>query len=209
MKDLTERQKEALSFISGFIEENGKSPTLREIGSGLGVSHSAARDMVLALARKGRIERSSSKLRSLSLPESERMKRENVPVPFFPSEPSMEMILSGSERSVFIPRSEVGESAFAFTVSSESMRNAGILPGDIAIMKSPSGQPENGDIILASYADEDAAMELRRYRMIGNGYAELWPENDTMGIIKVMSDSLAIAGILMHIRRDYTTRRSR
>ena len=51
MKDLTERQKEALSFISGFIEENGKSPTLREIGSGLGVSHSAARDMVLALAR--------------------------------------------------------------------------------------------------------------------------------------------------------------
>ena len=204
MKDLTGRQKEILGFISSYMTENGRSPTLREIGERFGFSHSAARDAVLALVRKGCLEKGENELRSLSFPLSERMERENIPVPFYSSEPSLEDIEKGAAAGrIFIPRSMDGKGAFAFRITSESMRNAGILPGDIAIMTRCTSGPVRDDVVLSSYADEEEPMELRRFQPIGTEYAELWPENDTMGIIKVMRSNLITAGILACIRRDY------
>ena len=83
------------------------------------------------------------------------------------------------------------------------MRNAGILPGDVAVMVKEKRNPENNEIILASYSDDDRPMELRRFHPIMNEYAELWPDNDTMGIIKVTRSNLITAGVLLHIWRSF------
>ena len=204
MRGLTERQREILDFIAAYISSYGRSPTLREIGDAFGFSPNAAHDAVAVLVSKGFLEKSPKGLRSLSFPLSERMERENIPIVFFPSEPSCDDI--EEERSsgrIYVPRFIAERGAFAFRVTSESMRNAGILPGDIAILRKADGMPRNDEIILASYSDDEEKMELRRFHPIGNGYAELIPDNDTMGIIKVMQSNLITAGVLTHIRRSY------
>ena len=203
MKDLTARQQEILEFIAEYMTDNGRSPTQREIGERFRFSHNAARDAILALVRKGYLEKGDKELRSLAFPRKERLERENIPIPFFPSEPSMNNLEEEANDKLFIPRYIAEKKAFAFRVTSESMRNAGILPGDIAIMIKENRDPDNNEIILSSYSDDDKPMELRRFHPIMNEYAELWPDNDTMGIIKVTKSTLVIAGILKHIWRSF------
>ena len=77
MKDITDRQKQILDFISLYIYTNGRSPSLREIGEAFGFSHIAARDAVATLVRKGYLEKIDNGLRSLTFPLNERLKREN------------------------------------------------------------------------------------------------------------------------------------
>ncbi len=204
MKALTERQEEILSFISSYMFENGKSPTLREIGDNFRFSHKAAYDAVLALVKKGYLEKGDNEIRSISFPLNERLERENAPIPFFSSEPSLKDLKERKYTDmIFVQRRIARETAFSFRVTSESMRNAGILPGDVAILIQSDNEPVKDDIILASFTDEEEPMELRRFHPIGNGYAELWPDNDTMGIIKIMKANLVTAGILTNIRRSY------
>ena len=205
MKNLTERQAEILSYISTYMLDNGRSPTLQEIGNEFGFSAIAARDAVNALIKKGYLEKKESSLRSISFPYKERIRRENLPIPFYNSEPSFSQLESGKEdHIVFIHRFLAEKNAYAFRITSESMRNAGILPGDIAVMLKADGEVKNDDIILASYGDDDKPMELRRFHPIGSSYAELWPDNNTMGIIKVMKSNIVVAGILAYIWRNFT-----
>ena len=201
MKDITDRQKQILDFISLYIYTNGRSPSLREIGEAFGFSHIAARDAVATLVRKGYLEKIDNGLRSLTFPLNERLKRENNAVPFYQAEPSYAVLSAGTEERIFIPRTK--KAAFTFKVTSESMRNGGILPGDFAVMADADIAKADGDIVLASLGDDEMIPELRRLRRIGNGYALLIPDNDTMGVIKAAESSLRILGRLISIRRDY------
>lgn len=201
MKDITDRQKQILDFISLYIYTNGRSPSLREIGEAFGFSHIAARDAVATLVRKGYLEKIDNGLRSLTFPLNERLKRENNAVPFYQAEPSYAVLSEGTEERIFIPRTK--KAAFTFKVTSESMRNGGILPGDFAVMADADIAKADGDIVLASLGDDEMIPELRRLRRIGNGYALLIPDNDTMGVIKAAESSLRILGRLISIRRDY------
>ena len=201
MKDITDRQKQILDFISLYIYTNGRSPSLREIGEAFGFSHIAARDAVATLVRKGYLEKIDNGLRSLTFPLNERLKRENNAVPFYQAEPSYAVLSAGTEEGIFIPRTK--KAAFTFKVTSESMRNGGILPGDFAVMADADIAKADGDIVLASLGDDEMIPELRRLRRIGNGYALLIPDNDTMGVIKAAESSLRILGRLISIRRDY------
>ena len=92
MKTLTQRQQEVLDFISSYILSNGRSPTLREIGDEFGFSHYAARCVVVALVNKGMLERNDKELRSIAFPLDERKERENIPVSFYQSEPTLQEI---------------------------------------------------------------------------------------------------------------------
>lgn len=201
MKDITDRQKQILDFISLYIYTNGRSPSLREIGEAFGFSHIAARDAVATLVRKGYLEKIDNGLRSLTFPLNERLKRENNAVPLYQAEPSYAVLSAGTEERIFIPRTK--KAAFTFKVTSESMRNGGILPGDFAVMADADIAKADGDIVLASLGDDEMIPELRRLRRIGNGYALLIPDNDTMGVIKAAESSLRILGRLISIRRDY------
>ena len=53
MKQITERQKEVLTFISEFTEENSYPPTVREIGDHFEISLRAVQDHIAALQKKG------------------------------------------------------------------------------------------------------------------------------------------------------------
>lgn len=204
MRALTERQKEILSFVSAYISDNGRAPTQREVGTAFGFSHTAARDALASLERKGFIELERNRQRAIALPAARREEMENIPVPFYSSEPSAEMLSDNPpEERIFVQKSIRSASLFAFRVTSESMRNAGILPGDIAVMTHLKGAPKNDWIILASCSDDAKPLELRRFMRINDDFIQLCPENDTMGVIKASYASLTTAGVLCMIRRDY------
>ena len=53
MREITERQKEVLSFITNFTEANSYPPTIREIAEHFGISLKAVQDRIAALQKKG------------------------------------------------------------------------------------------------------------------------------------------------------------
>ena len=65
---LTKKQYEVYGFIRGYIEKNNRSPYIREIQEGCGIiSYKGAIDKLLALERKGYIQRKLNKHRSIVL----------------------------------------------------------------------------------------------------------------------------------------------
>lgn len=202
MKELSARQKEILSFIRGYIDENGISPSFAEIAEAFSFYIPAAHYAVEALVRKGAIGRDGSLARSITLSPAERDERENLPVPLFPSEPLPEE-LSGEAATgawIYERKALVDDSSFAFRVTSESMKDGGILPGDIALMTRDTSRLHNGAIVLADSGESNERMELRRYHRLPS-YTLLIPENEIMGERKSMF--VTVYGILISIRRSY------
>ena len=59
MKELTDRQMQALDFVLSYIQKNNMPPTLVEVGAQLGITPVAAANILDAMAKKGVITRGS------------------------------------------------------------------------------------------------------------------------------------------------------
>lgn len=197
MKKKTKRQSEILDFLAHSIITEGRSPTLEEIASRFSFSIPAAHYAVESLKNKGYIEAEKDKKRSIRLTQEERNLRENVPVPFFEREPTGDELEKGSGKTVMAER-KLGENVFAYRVTSESMLNSGIIPGDIAFIRR-TDEAEDETVVLAE-KDEEGPLVLRRIH-ITSSYTELWAENDTIGIIR--RKNFPIYGKLIEVRRYY------
>ena len=198
MKEKTRRQSEILDFIAYEIIENGTSPSMKEIGERFSITPEGAWYVVKALEKKGYLTVRKDKKRNIILSGGERRERENVPVPFFSSEPFLSDFARESEKTIMLPRATAEKNVFAYRVTAQSMLNAGILPGDTAVIRRTE-EASDGDIVLA-LKEEESPMELRRLHTSSSS-AELWAENDTMGIIR--RKNFPIYGILLEIRRNY------
>lgn len=198
MKGLTERQKEILCYITKFKEDHGVFPSLSEIAHHFNFSIPAAHYALSAIEDKGFLSHEKGEHRAYLLSAEERSNRENTAIPFYSSEVS-EKSFATPDGEVFIPIAERHGTPFAYRVKSTSMMNAGILPGDIAIMDADVSTLKDGDIVLPLFAEDDR-MVLRRYRKTPS-FIQLEPENDEMGIIR--GTDIAIFAILRSIRRFY------
>ena len=142
MKGLTGKQKEVLEYIERYGQEQGMSPTINEISSGMGITAATAFCHVKALQKKGALNR-TSKARSISIPGVQRMHHFSMSL----SIPVLGRISAGvpgeTEEQVeryltldpsLLSRKYVpGKPLFAVKVQGESMRDAGILDGDLLI----------------------------------------------------------------------------
>lgn len=198
MKGLSQRQEEILNYISSSFTKNGYAPSLKEIGEHFSFSPAAAHYALLALSNKGFIEYKKGKKRSITLIKEERERRENIPIPFYKTEPNLSELGNRPNSTFLIPLSLYKEGSFSFCVSSLSMTDSGIIPGDIAIIEKKD-KYKDGDIVLADKGDY-SRFELRRLHL-SPSYMELWAENDSMGIIR--SQSFSLYGCLVEIIRKY------
>ena len=199
MKGLTDKQKAILSFIAESKENTGVFPSLSEIAEHFSFSTPAAYYALSALEEKGYLSHEKGEHRAYILSGLERANRENTAIPLFSTEISERDFIQGSSENIFIAIADKPALPFAFKVLSNSMRNIGILPGDIAIMDRDISSLKDGDIVLAGVNDEDK-MDLRRYRKTPS-FIQLDPENDIMGIIK--GTDIKVFAILRSIRRYY------
>jgi repressor LexA len=148
---LTERQKRVLDFIRGFIRDYSVPPTVREIGSALGFgSTGTTRDYLRALEKKGFLRLKKGMARGIELLAPA------VGVPLVgrvsagkPIE-AVENIEGYMDISGIFPEKD---GLFLLRVNGESMRDAGILAGDLAVVKR-TDVAENRDIVVAMIGDE-------------------------------------------------------
>lgn len=198
MTTLTDRQAEILEMIRAAIEETGMPPTRAEIAQSLGFrSANAAEEHLRALARKGVIELVPGASRGIRLVE------EDLGLPVVGKVAAGHPILAEQnidrhyrmDPSMFRPKAH-----YLLTVQGMSMRDAGILDGDLlAIHRTP--EVRNGQIIVARLNDDEVT--VKRYRQRGR---EVWllPENPEFEPIHVdlAVQRMVIEGVVVGVIRN-------
>lgn len=186
MTRLTHRQRQILDLIRERINSHGYPPTVREIGKAVGLaSPSSVHAQISTLVKAGRLRRDPSKPRALVVVEDSR----TSPAPRT-SDPDMSKqvpllgtIAAGDptlaeeniEETITLPTRLVGRGElFMLEVKGKSMTGAGILPGDLVVVRK---QPtvENGEI--AAVLVEESEATVKRVRFRADGHVELCPEN--------------------------------
>ena len=200
-KELTIRQKQILRYITKEIKENGYAPSVREIGKAVGLSSTATVHCYLKkLEELGYIKKESQKGRTLRILKKENdlydpgrigrepskafyNKKELVDVPVVGKITAGAPILAVENiTDTFpIPLEFVGNSqSFMLKVRGESMIEAGILDGDLILVRRQN-VAENGQIVVALIGDEATVKTFYKEK----DYIRLQPENSTMDPIIV------------------------
>lgn len=167
---LTDKQSAVLAFLRDWKAAHGSTPTIREIQTHFGFSSPfAATRHLQALEKKGFVERSGGRARSLLLSRDPAPARwQNIPLlGTIPAGSPVDIELP-AERSIACDADTLRLSrnarVFALEVRGESMIGAGILDGDIAIME--LAEPRHRDIVAALI---DGATTLKRLLIEKNG----------------------------------------
>ncbi|MDX2051403.1 MAG: transcriptional repressor LexA [Polyangiaceae bacterium] len=193
MQGLTKRQEQTLTFIRTSIENRGYPPTLREIGTHMGIrSTNGVNDHLRALERKGYLSREDMKSRALRLVHSS--EPANAPT-FDADEDMLEIQILGrvaaglpmlAEENVVdvvrIDRMMVngGRDVFGLRVAGDSMIEAGIFNGDYIFVRKQAAA-ERGDIVVALIGDEATV----KYYYPEKDYVRFEPANSQMAAILV------------------------
>ena len=180
MDDLTPRQQRIVDFIQDTIRERGYPPTVREIGEAVGLASSSSVHSQLAnLERKGYIHRDPAKARAFGL-SSEPVQSIAVPLVGRIAAGSPSLAAEDIEDYLAVPAGFADDREhFALRVSGDSMVNAGIVDGDIVVVRRQA-QAADGDIVVALVpgpAEDEATVKRLRRR---NGKVLLVPENPSL-----------------------------
>lgn len=198
MQKLTARQQEVFDVIKNHMEETGCPPTRVELAKILGFrSANAAEEHIKALARKGAIEVIEGASRGIRLPEQAR----GIPIIGRVAAGNPILAQAHIEDYAAIPQAFFKPSAdFLLEVRGMSMKDAGILDGDLLAVREAK-TAKNNDIVVARIDDE---VTVKRYRREGNNArVQLFPENPEFDVIQVdLRDSqFAIEGISVGVIR--------
>ncbi len=157
VKKLTDKQQLIFNYIRDKIKETGLPPTVREIGERFEITVKGAYDHVKAIEKKGFIRTEQNKSRAIFVLDQDT----DIPVNAV-NIPMVGRIAAGSpilaeeniEEYLSFPSSMFRKGEyFALNVRGDSMIEAGINDGDIAIIKKQS-TANNGDIVAALIEDE-------------------------------------------------------
>lgn len=183
--ELTGRQQEIWSFLVEYVDLHGYPPTVREIGEAVGLASPSTVHAHLAnLERAGLLKRDPTKPRALELVGRE--KPAEAAVVELPKLPLLGQIAAGGpllaeqniEDQIAVPETLRGD--FVLRVKGESMIDAGILDGDLVVVRRAQ-DARNGDIVVALAGDDESADEATVktfYRE--KGRVRLQPENASL-----------------------------
>ena len=214
-EELNEREKSILAYIENQVRKEGYPPSVREICKAVGLSSTATVHTYLnKLKEKGYIAKEDQKGRTLKVIKGGKYKnqeyisqmqnnenqdiytaKELVNVPVIGKITAGEPILAVENiTDTFpIPVDFIGNSeSFMLKVRGESMIEAGILDGDLILVKKQN-TAENGDIVVALIGEEATVKTFYKE----NGYIRLQPENSALEpIIVPMCEILGkVAGV--------------
>lgn len=191
MKDLKPKEQRVYDFIKERIGINGYAPSVREVCAALNIKSTSTVQMYVdRLIDKGYIERENGKSRTLKLVGVvEKDGVNNYKVPLLGQVAAGTPILTAENFDGYISFSTEKKydekDLFALTVKGESMREIGIMNGDIVIVEKCE-YADNGKIVVAMIDDE--ATVKRFYKE--NGKYRLQPENKEMQPIIVPEVSI-------------------
>jgi repressor LexA len=201
MKELTQRQKEVLSFIAGYINKHNYPPTIREIGDFFSISVKGAHDHVTALKRKGVLKQEDKRSRTMELVGEGRTSLNRlVEIPLLGTVAAGVPILSEENWDGTIQINDAllkkNRKYFALKVRGDSMVGAGIIDGDTAVIEKQT-IAKNGEIVVAVV---DEAVTLKRF-FKESKRIKLQAENANYP--PIYSQNVRLLGRLAHIIRTY------
>jgi repressor LexA len=200
--DLTKRQQEIFDFIKRYSAKYGYPPTVRDIGKAVGLASSSTVHAHLAnLERIGLLRRDPTKPRAIEL-----LDRAAAGVRSFvsPGLPVVGQVAAGQpvlaeeniEEYVQTPEFAGGEAGqYLLRVRGDSMKNVGILEGDLVVVRSQEAV-EEGEIVVALVGEEAT---VKRFFQEAD-HVRLQPENDAMEPIR--SRDVRVIGKVVGLMRN-------
>lgn len=199
MSKQQEREQKILAFMRKELKAKGYPPTVREIGTALGIkSTSTVHKDIASLVEQGYLKKDPAKPRALMLVDSDTpdtageisnissSREDVVDVPVVGNVAAGTPILADEniEDTFPVPAGFVKGDSFMLKVRGESMVNAGIMDGDLILVQQQN-TAYNGEIVVAMVDGdfESEATVKTFYRE--DGHVRLQPENDTMDPIIV------------------------
>ncbi|GAB4253511.1 MAG: transcriptional repressor LexA [Thermoleophilia bacterium] len=190
MRDLTERQKQILSAIRQAVRRQGYPPTVREIAAEVGLASPASvHSQLAALEAKGYLRRGSAKRRALELvrrpdgPEAKEAGRQRLPLVGRVAAGGPVLAEEAIEDYLSVPDYLTGadEDCFLLRVKGDSMVGAGILDGDVVVVRRQE-TAANGDVVVALVEGEEATLK-RFFRE--TDHIRLQPDNPNLQPFRV------------------------
>lgn len=181
-----------VEFVNSFIQENGYAPSVREIGAAVGLRSTASVSYHLQqLQEKGILQGSSEKGRKRALTTAQRPGQ----LPVVGLVTAGMPILAVENTECYISW-EAEPGSFALRVRGESMKNAGIMSGDLVVVR-PQADADDGQIVVARIGDEATVKRLSKR----GGQIWLMPENEDFDPID--GTEAELIGIVKAVIREY------
>ena len=182
-----------------FVRErllSGRPPTVREVQRAFGFrSVQTAREHLDLLVGEGRLVKDRGKARGFRLPAGE---TPTVLVPLLGRVPAGGPDLAVEDLEGYLPiqSHRSPDELFGLRVRGESMTGAGILPGDVVVVRrQATARP--GEIVVALVGDEATVKRLR----VRGERVELHPENPDFEPIRPAPGELVLLGKVIEVRR--------
>jgi repressor LexA len=183
---LTTRQQEIWQFLAEYVDAHGYPPTVREIGDAVGLASPSTVHAHLAnLERAGLLRRDPTKPRAIELVGRHRKDAPERSAAT-PTLPLVGRIAAGGplladeaiEEQIAVPEPLGRDADFLLRVTGDSMIEAGILDGDIVVVRKQN-DARAGEIVVALVGDDDAADEatVKTFHRERDGRIRLQPEN--------------------------------
>ena len=201
--NLTEKQQRVFVYLQREIANSGQAPSLRRAAVDIGVSHAAIAQIIKALEEKGYLRREGRYSRTVYLLNRA---RETSAVQRWREIPIIGRVMAGlpmyaqtewDGSTVLDAAVFRGQNLFALHVKGQSMKDAGILDGDLAICE-PRQYAQNGEIVVALIDNEEAT--VKRF-FLRKKYIELRPENAGFKPMRYDFSEVLIQGKVIGIQR--------
>ena len=181
-----------VDYVNQFIQENGYSPSVREIGAAVGLRSTASVSYHLqALQEKGLLQSPGSKGRKRAIVTTVRPGQ----IPVVGVVTAGLPILAVENQEGYLSW-DGDPGCFALRVRGDSMINAAILSGDLVVVR-PQQSADDGQIVVARIGDEATVKRLRRR----GGEIWLMPENNNYAPID--GTEAELIGIVKAVVREY------
>jgi len=191
-----ESKAKILSYIREEIQNKGYPPSVREICQAVGFkSTSSVHAHLRDLEREGLLRRDATKPRAMELTDNPRGRivplvgRVTAGIPILAQE--------NIEEEIVLPQDMArGEDVFALRVEGQSMIEAGILDGDIVVVRKQA-DAVNGDIVVAMIEDEATVKRI----FYEDHQVRLQPENSTMD--PIYAEEVTVLGRVIALFREF------
>lgn len=198
IKDLTSKQRKVLSFIQDKISQEGFPPTIREIAASFGFSSTGTvRDYLSALKKKGYLKIAPKKSRCIEL-----IRRVGFRIPILGTVMAGPPNLAFEEAEGYLDlddfSSKYDKDIFALRIKGDSMVEAGMFEGDLAIIRKQSAA-QDGDFIVALIENE-ATVKRFRHKAKGKEHS-IWLEPANKNYQPIHKEFSLIGKVIGVLRR--------
>ena len=192
MPRTSDKAQHILDFVNQFIQENGFAPSVREIGAAVGLRSTASVSYHLQqLQAKGLLQSPGAKGRKRAIVTAQRPGQ--IPVVGVVTAGMPILALENQEGTICW---DGDPKCFALRVRGDSMIGAGILNGDMVVVR-PQETADDGQIVVARIGDEATVKRLH----FEKGQPWLMPENDAYSPIDGREAELI--GLVKAVVREY------